>query len=602
MERESFEDPAVAEVMNENFVCIKVDREERPDIDSIYMDAAQAMTGQGGWPLNAFLTPEGVPFFAGTYFPPQPRYGSPSWSDVLKAIADAWKNRRDEIEEQASQIIPRLQGLSPQVADGHDPQPSANIFEQALATLRADYDPIYGGFGGAPKFPPHSTLLFLLARGEHEMVFNTLRAMATGGIYDQIGGGFARYAVDENWTVPHFEKMLYDNALLARIYLYAWQVTKDQLFLDVCTGTLDWALKELRQPEGGFASALDADSEGEEGKFYLWTVPEITEVLGDELSQIAVDFFGVTEQGNFEGKNILVMAGLDRPDELDRIKTELYRARSERVWPGLDDKRITSWNALLISALAEAGAVLERSDYIDAAISCANFLESDLRSPDGALLRTFNRGRAKLNAYLEDYAYMLEAQLALYQSTFDPVWFERAQATADQLITNFGDDKDGGFFSTASDHEELIVRRKEITDTPIPAGASSAALGLLKLGALTEDSRYEEIARETLTPFTPYFSRHPQAFSYGLLALDFSLARVQQVALLGDPLRELTQTIYRKYRPHIVLVGETGGARTKVPLLENRSPQNGRPTAYVCEHFTCKTPVTEAKELAALLD
>ena len=359
MERESFEDEATAQLMNERFVCIKVDREEHPDVDAIYMDATQAMTGAGGWPLNAFLTPDGVPFWCGTYFPPEPRQGMPSWRNVLTAIGAAWDEQREEIRGQAGAIVERLRGAAALKPPEEEVDPAS--LDAAVAGLRKLYDPEYGGFGGAPKFPPSSTIEFLLGRGEREMALHTLRRMASGGMYDQVGGGFARYSVDRTWLVPHFEKMLYDNALLARAYVHAWQVTGDPLFERVARETLDWALAELRQEEGAFASALDADSEGVEGKFYVWTLPQVREVLGDELADEAIEHFGMTEQGNFEGANIPVRATPDPPHR-DELRSRLYEARAQRVWPGLDDKRLTGWNALMISALADAASAFDDAD------------------------------------------------------------------------------------------------------------------------------------------------------------------------------------------------------------------------------------------------
>src|SRR3954470_8096115 len=407
MERESFEDPAVAALMNDAFVCIKVDREERPDVDAIYMDAVQAMTGQGGWPLNAFLTPDGAPFWAGTYFPPEPRQGMPSWTQVLEALRESWVAQRPEIDQAASQIVPRLAGAAS--LEAPDAPFSEASLGEAVTALSRVFDAEYGGWGGAPKFPATSVIEFLLARGERSMPLQTLRRMASGGIYDQIGGGFARYSGDERWVVPHFEKMLYDNALLARAYLHAWQITDDALFRRVCEETLDWAIRELRQDEGGFASSLDADSEGVEGKFYVWTVDEIRSASGD-LADAAITHFGVTAEGNFEGSNILVRATAD-PPSIREIKSRLLEARAARVRPALDDKRVCSWNAAMISALADAGAALGRADYLAAAVTCAEFIERDLRSRDGGLLRVFNRGRAKVPAFLEDHAYLLEAYI-----------------------------------------------------------------------------------------------------------------------------------------------------------------------------------------------
>src|SRR3954452_24864731 len=376
MERESFEDEATADYMNANFVCIKLDREERPDLDAIYMEACMAMTGQGGWPLNVFLTPEQVPFYAGTYFPPAERGGMPSWLRVLSAVADAWDTKRDEIRLGGDRIARRLQGgalLEPS-SDEIDP----DGLDAAVDVLRQSFDPNHGGFGGAPKFPPSSAIEFLLRRGEVGMTAATLRAMASGGMYDQVGGGFARYSVDDRWLVPHFEKMLYDNGLLARAYLHGWQVTGDELFRGVAVETLDWALREMRGPEGAFLSALDADSEGVEGKFYVWSVEELRSVLGDD-ADAAIAYFGATPQGNFEGENILTR-GAEEPDRLGEIRQKLYEARAQRVWPGIDDKRIASWNALMISALADAGAAIERRDYVEAAAGCADFVLREMRA------------------------------------------------------------------------------------------------------------------------------------------------------------------------------------------------------------------------------
>jgi uncharacterized protein len=596
MERESFEDHETAALMNDLFVCIKLDREERPDLDSIYMEACQAMTGSGGWPLNVFLTPEQVPFYAGTYFPPQSRMGMPGWRDVLQAVADAWRDRRDEIRAGSARVAERLQGAARLQPSAEPMNPRA--LDDAVASLRTQYDPANGGFGDAPKFPPASALEFLLGRGETEMTAHTLRAMASGGMYDQVGGGFARYSVDAYWLVPHFEKMLYDNALLARAYLHGWQVTGDPLFRTVACETLDWALREMRGPEGGFHSALDADSEGVEGKFYVWTVEEMREALaGERDADEAIAWFGATGRGNFEGRNIPVR-GPGEPERRDAWRRALYEARSRRVWPGLDDKRLSSWNALMISALAEAGAVLERDDYLEAAGACADFVLSELRDGEGHLLRSWKDGRAKLNAYLEDHAFLLEALLALYESSFEPRWFGEARSLADTMIERFADEEKGGFFETSSDHEQLVARRKDLEDHPIPAGNSSAAYGLLRLAALTGEQRYEERAVSVLRLLHELAPSHPQAFGHLLQALDFHLSPVKEVALAGDDLRPLERVVRAEFRPHLVLAG---GPHDGVPLLEGREPVDGRAAAYVCEHFACQRPVTEPEELEKLL-
>ena len=591
MERESFEDQATADYMNEHFVPVKLDREERPDLDAIYMEACQAMTGHGGWPLNVFLTPEQVPFYAGTYFPPERRSGMPSWLDVLEAVAEAWSTRREEIRAGSGRIVERLRGAASLKPSSEVMDPGA--LNEAVSALRGQFDPVHAGFGRAPKFPPASALEFLMRRGETEMVPKTLHAMASGGMYDQVGGGFARYSVDARWLVPHFEKMLYDNALLARAYLHGWQVTGEPRFHRVCTETLVWALREMRAPEGGFFSALDADSEGEEGKFYVWSLEELVEVAGEEAAR----WFGATDSGNFEGSNILTR-GEGEPEEVDEWRRKLYEVRAERAWPGLDDKRLTSWNALMISALADAGAALPNDDFVDAARSCADFVLRELRDEDGRLLRTFKDGQAKLGAYLEDHAFLLEALISLYEATFDPRWFTEARALADTMIERFADEDNGGFFETASDHERLVARRKDLEDHPIPAGNSSAAYGLLRLAALTGEYEYERRAVSVLRLLHPIAPRHPQAFGHFLQALDFHLAAVHEVALVGEGREDLERVVRGAFRPHLVLAG---GEPDGVPLLEGRQPVDGRAAAYVCERFACKTPVTEPDQLEALL-
>jgi uncharacterized protein YyaL (SSP411 family) len=596
MERESFEDARVAALMNERFVCVKVDREERPDVDAIYMEAVQAMTGRGGWPLNAFLTPDAVPFFAGTYFPPEPRLGLPAWTQVVVGVANAWQEQRTEIEAAGERILPRLQGAASLAPDPGEPEPDA--LDQAVAQLRRGYDREFGGFStAAPKFPAASAIEFLLRRGEREMALHTLRAMASGGMYDQIGGGFARYSVDARWIVPHFEKMLYDNALLARAYLHGYQVSGEPFFARVATETLDWALRDLRQPEGGFASALDADSEGEEGRFYVWTPAQMRDVLGSE-APAALAHFGLDGPPNFEGKWIPVRATPD-PERVDDLKARLRAVREKRVWPALDDKRLTAWNALMIAALADAGAALERPDYTQAAAAATEFVLRDMRDAEGRLLRTYNRGRAKLGAYLEDHAFLLEALLTLYETTFDARWFVAARELAEQILARFADPEHGGFFATAADHEQLVARRKELEDAPIPSGSSSAAFGLLRLAALTGEARYEAAAVGALRLVHQVAPQHPVAFGHLLQAIDFRLATVREVAIVGPDAGPLERVVRSAFRPHVVVAGGEPG---EVPLLEGREPVGGRAAAYVCEHFACLRPVTEADELAAVLN
>lgn len=595
MEHESFEDPEIAAFMNDHFVCVKVDREERPDVDAIYMDAVQAMTGQGGWPLNAFVTPEGTPFWAGTYFPPAGRQNMPAWRDVLGSLAQAWVDQRDEIKTASREIVPRLAGAATLEASGEEFKPE--VLDEAVAILQQVFDQETGGWGAAPKFPLSPVIEFLLARGERPMALQTLRRMASGGLYDQVGGGFSRYSVDERWAVPHFEKMLYDNALLARTYLHAWQITDDPLFRRVCEETLDWAIRELRQDEGGFASSLDADSEGVEGKFYVWTPEQIRAALPPDLAEAAIAHYGVTDAGNFEGRTTVLSRVTGDPAGLGEIKAGLLAARAKRVRPALDDKRVTSWNALMIAALADAGAAFGRADYLAAAVACASFVESELRAPDGGLLRVFNRGRAKQPAFLDDYAYLLEAYLTLYESTFEERWFVRAVELAETILIRFHDPELGGFFSTGAEHTGLIARRKDLEDAPIPSGASSACYGLLRLARLTGESSYLDAASSLIALLHPIAPRHPLAFGHLLRAMDFFVAPVREVALAG-PTDELAAVVRRGYFPHVVLAGGGGDA---VPLLADRPAVDDGATAYVCENFTCQMPVTRVEDLTRLL-
>ncbi len=539
MERESFEEERTAALMNESFVCVKVDREERPDVDALYMEAVQSMTGHGGWPLNVFLTPEQLPFYGGTYFPPEPRHGMPAWTQVLQAIGEAWSERREEIRAGGEGLRERLSG-------GAGLKPSAEPLEEsALATgvanLRAVFDPVNGGFGGPPKFPQASVIELLLCRGEQDMALKTLHTMAGGGIHDQVGGGFARYSVDATWTVPHFEKMLYDNALLARAYLHGFQRSGEPRLQEVCRDTLDWALREMRDPEGGFYSALDADSEGVEGRFYVWTLDELRDALGED-ADVAITWFGATAQGNFvdphhpaPGLNVLEDRG-ERPDEAAqaRIRSRLLEVRELRVRPGLDDKRLTSWNALMVTALAEAGAALSGvggDQYLEAAVACAEFILRDLRDSDGRLLRTYNDGHAKIDGYLEDHAFLLEALLALFEATCEERWFVEARSLADTLIARFSDPENGGFFSTAADAgEALIARRKDLEDSPIPAGGSSAAMGLLRLSELTGEDEYERQALGMLALLRDIAPRHPTAFGHLLQVLHWRFSPARPIA------------------------------------------------------------------------
>jgi uncharacterized protein YyaL (SSP411 family) len=610
MAHESFADPQTAALMNARFVCVKVDREERPDIDAICMAACQTLTGQGGWPLNVFLTPDERPFFAGTYFPPQPRPGMPSWRMVLEAVDEAWRERRAQVSEQGTRLAATIAARA-----GSFSTPSAgasaltqSTLSESVRSLAQSFDRVYAGWGGGsggaaggPKFPPHCTLEFLLAAGDVELAPATLHAMAAGGIYDQLGGGFARYAVDAGWRVPHFEKMLYDNALLARAYLHGWQVTREARFAEVATETLDWALAELRGPEGGFYASLDADSGGVEGSFYVWTLKELRQTLAPELVAPAVAYFGATEQGNFEhGSNVLQARG-EPPAQLPEIRAALLAARAGRERPSLDDKRITAWNALMIAALADAGAALEREDYLQAARACTEFVLGELRDGTGGLLRSWKDARASLPAYLEDHAYLLQALLVLYEATFDEHWYVQAVALADAMIERFADPVGGGFFTTARDQPHLVARIKDLEDMPTASGNSAAALGLLRLARLSGEGSYERHAVGVLERHAPLALRQPLAFGQLLEAMDLHLATPREVAIVGaGPLAGALRT---RYRPHMVIAGTNTGSTegSAVALLRGREFVNGRQAAYVCERFACRLPVTELEALEALL-
>jgi uncharacterized protein YyaL (SSP411 family) len=609
MERESFEDPDTAAFMNEHFVPIKVDREERPDVDAIYMEAVQAMTGHGGWPLTAFCDSEGAPFYAGTYFPPEPRQGMPSFRMVMEAVVESWQSQRERIAEGAARIRERLGAIAS--VDPSDEALDPGVVDAGVRELRMLADMRNGGFGGAPKFPPASALELLLARGVDDVVTVTLDSMAAGGMFDQLGGGFARYSVDAEWLVPHFEKMLYDNALLATVYLHGFQAHGHERWRTVCERTLDWALAEMRGPEGGFYSALDADSEGEEGRFYVWSAEELEKVLegaglGAEVERF-VGHWGVTEHGTFEGANVLYRpAGLaaDEPEGLAQARAALLERRAGRVRPGLDDKRLCSWNALMLAALAEAGAVLERADYLDAARECAEFIWREMRDPDGRLLRSWKDGQARLAAYLEDYAYLAGALLTLYEATFDLRWFDAARETADRMIELFADIQRGAFFTTAHDHEKLIARRKDVDDHPIPSGNSAASLALLRLAALTGEHRYEEHALSVFRLLHRAAAKHPHALAHLLLAMDFHFAQVKEVALVapggGDGLAPLAAVVRSKLRPHVVVAGGVEGT-PRPELMQERTAVEGDAAAYVCERFACQRPVTEPEDLARAL-
>ncbi len=600
MERESFEDPATAALMNANFVSIKVDREERPDIDAIYMDAVQAMTGQGGWPMTVFLTPELRPFHAGTYFPPVDRHGLPGFPRLLVTIAGLWRTRRGELLEQGRKVAEFLE-RNQQAAASADPLVES-IIAGAVQALARSFDSDWGGFSPAPKFPQAPVLDFLLrahVRGYPDalpMAARTLDRMAAGGLYDQIGGGFHRYSTDGRWLVPHFEKMLYDNAQLARVYLHAWQVSGRDAYRRVTSETLDYLLRELRLPEGGLASAQDADSEGVEGKFFTWSWAEL-EALD------AAGALGSAPGGNWEGTNVLWMEGdldAERPDPA--VIRRLFEAREQRVHPGLDDKVLAAWNGLAIVALAEAGRALEEPRYIAAAEAAAGFVVGAMRLEGGRLARSWRAGRTSGAGFLDDHAGMAAACLALWETTSDPRWIETALGLARITVDLFAD-PGGGFFQTAADAEPLLTRPREVVDNALPAGASLAADTLQRLALLTGDAELERAGVGALRAVRELLVRAPAAFGTALGALDFYLGPSREVAVVGpEPERApLLKEVWRGFRPRTVVAAAAAG-EAPVPLLEGRDEAGGRAAAYVCERFACRLPVTSAEALREQLD
>ncbi|HOU41212.1 MAG TPA: thioredoxin domain-containing protein [Promineifilum sp.] len=618
MAHESFEDPATAAQMNRDFINIKVDREERPDLDSIYMGAVVAMTGQGGWPMTVALTPDGQPFFGGTYFPPTPRHGMPAFRQVLTSLADAWRDRRADVEGSAADVAAHLRQTTLAAALGGGGALNADLLDQALNALLRSFDARLGGFGGAPKFPPSMTLEFLLhvtaQRGDSmalHMAERTLEAMAHGGLYDQIGGGFARYSTDDRWLVPHFEKMLYDNALLARVYTHAWQITGKPLYRRVVEETLDFVAREMRHEAGGFSSSYDADSEGEEGKFYVWTADEIRAALGDEAGRFMAAY-GVSEAGNWEGRNILHVAedlsGGDHLTGLAEARRTLFEIRARRVPPGLDDKALTAWNGLMLAAFADAGQALGRPDYIAVAVANADFLRARMRRDDGRLWRAWQPGLGdapgRFNAYLEDYACLADGLLALYAATFEPRWFAWARELADAMLAHFSDPA-GGFFDTSDDHEDLLHRPKDVQDNATPSGNSMAAHVLLRLGLLTGEGRYWDAAEGLVSSLYTAMARYPSAFAHWLDAAAFILGEPREVAIIGDPAaadaRALLDVVLGRYRPDLVVAAGEGEAAAVVPLLAGRGRLDGRAAAYVCRRFVCQQPVSEPDALASQL-
>jgi uncharacterized protein len=622
MAHESFEDEATAALMNEHFVNVKVDREERPDLDRIYMNAVQALTGQGGWPMSVFLTPEGEPFYGGTYFPPKSRYGMPAFREVLSAVADAWQNRRAELVEGGRRLVSALDQQAQALGSAPgSPELERQTLKQAVKKLKASFDRVHGGWGDAPKFPQPMVLEFLLryhhTTGDEEalsMAVQTLEAMARGGMYDQLGGGFHRYSVDARWLTPHFEKMLYDNAQLARVYLHAWQATGEPFFRAIAEETLDYVAREMTDPAGGFYATQDADSEGEEGKFFVWTPDEIKAALCDgnagngesDQAERFIAAYGVTARGNFEGKNILELVGsFEEREALTEARRRLSEARERRVHPGRDDKALASWNGLMLAAFAEAARVLGRDDYREIAEHNAEFVLHEMRTPEGRLYHTWKAGEAKVNGYLSDYTNLTEGLLELYQTTFDPLWYAAAYEMAKTMIEHFS--APVGFYDTSDDHEDLVVRPRELQDNATPSGNGMAALALQRLAGLAVEPRYVDLAREALAAMQATLGQYPLGFGQWLAALDYALARPCEVAIVGDANTEDTQALLdvcrEGYRPHqIVALGEPGdGSDVPVPLLANREPVNGQASAYVCVDFTCRPPVVDPEALADTL-
>ncbi len=620
MEHESFEDPAVAAIMNEHFVCIKVDREERPDLDAVYMQAVQALTGQGGWPMSVFLTPEGQPFYGGTYFPPAPRYGMPSFVQLLQHIQKLWTTKPDELHTSAAELTAVLGRGELQGGRG---EPTLATLDTAYQHLVPRFDRTHGGWGGAPKFPQPQTLEFVLRhhrrtgdRTALRMFEQTLDHMARGGMYDQLGGGFHRYSVDERWLVPHFEKMLYDNAQLARVYLHAWQVTGEARYRQVVEETLDYVVREMTAPDGGFYATQDADSEGVEGKFFVWDADEVRDALGSDALRW-MQLYNVTAKGNWEGHTILNqprplaevarVLGM-REDELQALaargRATLLAVREQRIHPGRDEKIVVAWNGLMLAAFAEAGRVLERRDYLAVAERNAAFVMGQLYR-DGRLVHVYPSGQTTIPGFAEDYALYAAGLLALYRATFEPRHLAQARALADTLLAEFWDDEHGGVWQTSSAAEALIARPKALFDEAVPSANGIAAAVFRQLAVLFDQPDYEERASAILRLAAAELPQYPTAFGALLVALDELLATPQEVAVIGDlaapDTAALLAVLNRAYLPHTTVAASAPTDTPSTPLLAERPQRDGRATAYVCQRYSCQQPTTDPAELAQQL-
>ena len=623
MERESFENDAIAKLLKEHFVSIKVDREERPDLDEIYMTATVALSGSGGWPMTVFLTPEQEPFFAGTYYPPTDKYGRPGFRTLLERIAELWKTKRDELVKQAGELTLHVRG-------GYELPPAASIpadaTEAAVRSLAQNFDPRWGGFGGAPKFPP-TPALFLLARYHHakkdelsrKLLTATLDGMKNGGMYDQVGGGFARYSTDERWLVPHFEKMLYDNAELARVYLEALQLTGEPEYRRVATETLDYVVREMQMSDGGYFSATDADSEGEEGKFFVWALDEVQALLDRDAAEHFAFFYDVTAEGNWEGRNVLwrrrsveeaARSLGESPEKLEASLTssraKLYAARRQRVPPLLDDKVIAAWNGLMIGAMAEGFRVLRDRRYLESAERAAHFVWTTLLRPDGGLHRTARAGRAHLDACLEDYAYLADAFVTLYEAGGALVWLDRALELGERIVSDFSDDV-GAFFATAREHERLVARPREGHDGALPNANAVAARALARLARHFDRSDLTERATAALDAFGAQVPRAPRAFATALVAVDFLREPPVEIVVAGPARsseREALETeLAARYLPRRIVghVDPSDAPRSGLPLLDGKTEIDGHAAVYLCRNYACERPVTKPGDLEKAL-